>query len=136
MSDIAVTIDRQTGDKNCLWCEALFSSVNYQAYCSSDCRREMTQSRMNGNYSAPSALETTPKLYTRRLKETGLFYRDYINENDKAAAKYGITPPPEREVVHTMKPIKVPEFNFKRFKEGKAPLVLAPIQKPGGWDNE
>ena len=92
MSDISVTIDRQTGDKNCLWCEALFSSVNHQTYCSSDCRREMTQSRMNGNYSAPSALETTPKLYTRRLKETGLFYRDYINENDKAAAKYGITP--------------------------------------------
>jgi hypothetical protein len=128
MSDIAVTIDRQTGDKNCLWCEALFSSVNYQAYCSSDCRKEMTALRQKKRYKEDYTY--VPE------KVTGLFYRDYINENDKAAAKYGITPPPEREVVHTMKPIKVPEFNFKRFKEGKAPLVLAPIQRPGGWDNE
>lgn len=116
MGELATIIDDENGNMNCMYCEARFVSMNQQLYCSDECRGAMTALRLRRRHDEDYT-------YIKETK-TGLFYREYVNENDKSIAKYGIVPPPERRVGSTPS-YKVPELNFKRFKEKRNVLIAS-----------
>lgn len=127
MSDIAVQLDSQVGNAECEWCSATYTKIVYNSkYCSDDCRREVQQANAVGRYHR----EYPPTKYTAN----GLFYQDYVNENDRAIEKYGVKPPTPKEG-RKGKRYKVPEMKFKRFRETKNVMVLEQKieAKRNGW---